>query len=206
MRGPLIFLGLLFFFSCKNHQKADAVYYNGLVYTVDSSFSNCRAFAVKDGKIIFTGSDAQAMEFDAPVKTDLKGKFVYPGFYDAHCHFYNYGIDIKKISLYGTTSFEEIIDTLIKYKDKRFMGWVFGRGWDQNDWKIEAYPDRKLLDSLFPDVPVFLMRVDGHAALVNEVALKLAGITANTKIKGGEVEVKNGRMTGILIDNAKDSV
>lgn len=201
-----VLIWLFFFVSCKQHQVADAVYYNGLVYTIDSSFSTCQAFAVKDGKIIFTGTDKEVAAFDAPVKTDLKGKYVYPGFYDAHCHFYGYGIDLKKISLYGTNSFEEIRDTLIKYKDKRFMGWVFGRGWDQNDWPLKAYPDRRFLDSLFPDVPVFLMRIDGHAALVNEVALKLAGITTETQIEGGEVEVKNGRLTGILFDNAKDSV
>ncbi len=86
------------------------------------------------------------------------------------------------------------------------MGWLFGRGWDQNDWTVKEFPDRTKLDSLFPDVPVFLMRIDGHAALVNETALKLAGITPQTKVVGGECVVKNGKLTGLLIDNAVDLV
>jgi predicted amidohydrolase YtcJ len=206
MRNFFWFLIPVFFFSCKNHKQVDAIFYNGKVYTIDSSFSTCEAFAVKDGRIIFTGTNEQVKEYEALNKTDLKGKFVYPGFYDAHCHFYNYGLGLKKINLYNTNSFDEIKDTLLKYRDNRFMGWVYGQGWDQNDWPVQKYPDRQFLDSLFPDVPVLLFRVDGHAALANKKALDIAGITVKTKIQGGEVEVINGRLTGILIDNAKDSV
>lgn len=86
------------------------------------------------------------------------------------------------------------------------MGWVFGRGWDQNDWENKSWPDRSKLDSLFPDVPVFLMRIDGHAALVNGKALALAGITGSTTVNGGDVFKKNGVPTGLLIDNAVDLV
>ncbi len=83
---------------------------------------------------------------------------------------------------------------------------MFGRGWDQNDWALKSFPDRSKLDVLFPDVPVFLMRIDGHAALVNAKALELAGITADTKIAGGEIILKDGVPTGLLIDNAVDLV
>jgi predicted amidohydrolase YtcJ len=206
MRKIICLLLLGFVCSCKSRQQADAVYYNATVYTLDSAFSTCSAFAVKDGKIIATGSNREMLEFKSATKVDLHGKFVYPGFYDAHCHFYGYGVDLKKIGLFETKSFEGVMDTVIRYRDKRFMGWVFGRGWDQNDWETEKYPDKTRLDSLFPDVPVFLMRIDGHAALVNQAALNLAGITAFTTIAGGEVEVKNGKLTGILIDNAVDLV
>ena len=201
-----IFAILMLFIACKSRQQADAVYYNGKVYTVDSAFTVAEAFAVKDGKILATGSTRDMMAYDSREETDLQGASVYPGFYDAHCHFYGYGVDLNKINLTGTASFRAVLDTLVRYRNKTFMGWLFGRGWDQNDWNGKEYPDRRQLDSLFPDVPVFLLRIDGHAALVNQAAMDRAGIRPGMKISGGEVEVKNGRLTGILIDNAVDSV
>lgn len=188
--------------SCNRKPDVDAVYYNGKVYTVDSAFSVVSAFAVKDGKLFATGSDEVMLKLDACERIDLQGKFVYPGFIDPHCHFYGYGVDLAKIWLGGTTSFAAIIDTLIQKKESRFMGWVFGRGWDQNDWEVKTYPDNRMLDSLFPDVPVYLLRIDGHAALVNSKALQLAGITADTKVEGGEIVKVKGKLTGLLIDNA----
>lgn len=193
-------------FACRQREVADAVYLNGVVYTVDSAFTVTEGFAVKNGRIIATGTTKEMQRFRAATTIDLQGKFVYPGFIDAHCHFYGYGVDLAKTWLTGTTSFDAILDTLVKYRDRRFMGWIFARGWDQNDWKNNKWPDRTQLDSLFPDVPVFLMRIDGHAALVNAKALSLAGITANTRLTGGEVVVKNGAPTGLLIDNAVDLV
>lgn len=192
---------------CKSSEyTADAIYTNARVYTVDSGFAVAEAFAVKDGRILAVGSNKDIKAIAHESETDLKGKFVYPGFYDAHCHFYGYAIDLEKIWLTGTISFEAILDTLVKYREKRFMGWVFGRGWDQNDWPEKSYPDRVKLDSMFPDVPVFLMRIDGHAALVNARALEMAGIDPSTKVEGGQIVVKNGRATGLLIDNAVDIV
>lgn len=185
-------------------KKADTVYYNGLIYTVDSAFKTVEAFAVKDGKIIATGTKEKILKYDATAKVDLQGKFVYPGFIDAHCHFYGYGVDLKKINLTGTKSFDAIIDTLLKYQNQTFSGWIFGRGWDQNDWDIKQYPNKAQLDSLFPNTPVFLFRIDGHAALVNQKGLDLAGITTATTVQGGTVEIANNQLTGILIDNAVD--
>jgi predicted amidohydrolase YtcJ len=202
----LLVIVLLAFSSCETKMQVDTIYVNGKVYTVDSMFSVVEAFVVKDGKIVATGTSADMKKYEAGEIVDLQGKFVYPGFNDAHCHFYGYGVDLKKTWLIGTTSFQSILDTLVKYKDRRFMGWVFGRGWDQNDWEDKSWPDRTQLDSLFPDVPVFLMRIDGHAALVNGKALALAGITSATRVIGGEVFLENGEPTGLLIDNAVDLV
>lgn len=207
IKSLLLFFSLsTFLYSCQTKFEADAIFYNGNVYTLDSSFSKKQAFAVKDGRILEVGSTADILEISSKDKIDLKGKFVYPGLNDAHCHFYGYGVDLKKTWLIGTTSFEAIIDTLAKYKDRRFMGWIFGRGWDQNDWTNKSFPDKTKLDSLFPDVPVFLMRIDGHAALVNQVALDLASVNVSTKVDGGDVILSNGELTGLLIDNAVDLV
>jgi len=102
----------------------------------------------------------------------------------------------------STTSFEEIVNKVKSYAETAPLEWIYGRGWDQNDWTTKDFPNKAVLDSLFPTRPVFLKRVDGHAALVNQAALNLAGITTATVIAGGEVEVKNGKLTGIVIDNA----
>jgi predicted amidohydrolase YtcJ len=206
MHKLFILIFCLALISCNNQPEADAIYFNGKVYTVDSTLNIAEAFAVKDGKIIATGSNEEIKKYKSKTQTDLNGKFVYPGFIDAHCHFYGYGIDLKKIWLLGTKSFDEIVDSLQQHRDQLFMGWLFGRGWDQNDWTVKEYPDNTRLNELFPDVPVFLMRIDGHAALVNKKALDLAGVTESTTITGGEIIKKNGKLTGLLIDNAVDLV
>lgn len=185
---------------------ADAVFYNGKVYTVNDSFDVASAFAIKDGKIIAIGSDQEMLQYDAKERNDLNGKPVFPGFHDGHCHFYGYGLDLKKISLVGTESFEAILDTLVKYKNQKTGGWIFGRGWDQNDWSVKEYPDNSKLDSLFPDEPVFLLRIDGHAAIVNSKAMQLAGLDPTMSIPGGVIETKNKKPTGVLIDAAVDLV
>jgi len=193
--------------ACQVKRKADLLFFNGNVYTVDSSFSITEAFAVKEGKIIGTGSSRELLDaFDAKEKIDLHGKSVYPGFIDAHCHFFGYASDLVKADLYGTHSYEEVLERITTFSAQNKFSWLLGRGWDQNDWSVKEFPTKEKLDSIFPNTPVYLMRVDGHAVLCNEAALKLAGITPSIKINGGEIIVKNGKLTGILIDNAVDLV
>jgi predicted amidohydrolase YtcJ len=194
-------------FSCKQKAKASLIVHHGVIYTVDSAFSVAEAMAVEDGKVLATGTNAQILEqYDAATSIDLEGKTVFPGFIDAHCHFTGYATDSWKADLTGTHSFEEIIEKIRVYCQSAPMEWIYGRGWDQNDWAIKEYPDKRVLDSLFPNRPVFLKRIDGHAALVNQKALDMTGITVNTVVDGGKVETKNGMLTGILIDNAMDLV
>ncbi len=193
--------------SCSSKIKADLIIHNANIYTVDSSFTITESIAIKDGIILETGDNTDILNrYESKQVIDANGKSIYPGFHDAHCHFYGYGIDLEKILLWKTTSFEACIDTLLAYPNKRYGGWVFARAWDQNDWQVQEFPDRAVLDSLFPDIPVFMYRIDGHAALVNQKSLDLAGITKETQVEGGEIEIKNGRLTGILIDNAVDLV
>lgn len=205
----LFCLGIIISFlltSCSTKKKVDLILHNGKIYAVDSSFSLNTVLIVNDGKIQDIGNDGLLENYTSKQTVDLKGKPVYPGFIDAHCHFYGYGVDLEKISLFGTKSFDEVIKILQANSEKRFLGWIFARGWDQNDWIDKEYPTKAKLDSLFPDVPVFLMRIDGHAALVNQKGLDLAGITTATKINGGEIIYKDGKLTGLLIDNAVDLV
>ena len=200
--------------SCKQKQKASLVVHHGNIYTVDSAFTVAQAMAIRDGKIIATGTNEEILgKYEATEMIDASGKTIFPGFIDAHCHFTGFATDMWKCNLVGTTSFKEIIGRITAYSKEAPMEWIYGRGWDQNDWGIKnlaagesGFPDKTILDSLFPNRPVFLKRIDGHAALVNQKALDLAGITATTVINGGSVELKNGKPTGILIDNAMDIV
>ena len=189
--------------SCKFREKVPLLVHHANIYTVDDKFSTAEAMAISDGKIIAIGSNDDILKkYEGEETLDAAGRAIFPGFIDAHCHFTGYATDNWKCDLVGTQSWREITQKITDYSKTAPMEWIYGRGWDQNDWDTKTYPDNKLLDSLFPNRPVYLKRVDGHAAIANSTALKIAGITAATKIAGGSVELENGLPTGILIDNA----
>jgi len=187
-------------------KQADLIVHNAKVYTVDNPFSVVSAFAVKEGKFVAVGTDDEVLSlFESPQTIDVKGKFIYPGFNDGHSHFLGYGIVTTQYAdLTGTTSFEEVVFRVKQFDKKNHPQWLLGRGWDQNDWDITEFPVNNLLNKNFPDKPVVLTRIDGHAVLANDAALKTAGITARTRIAGGEIILHNGKPTGVLIDNAAD--
>lgn len=204
----LLFLTLLFIFpSMKSKQKIDLLIYNAKVYTVDENFSQAEAIAIDNGKIVATGTSLNLRnQFDAKEEIDAKGKFIFPGFIDSHSHFMGYGLGLQEADLVGTTSWEDVLERLKVFSKKHSDGWITGRGWDQNDWPVKEFPTNEKLNQLFPDRPVILSRIDGHAAIANNKALELAGVKAGEKLTGGEVEVKNEKLTGILIDNATSLV
>ncbi len=185
-------------------ERVDYIVTNAKIYTVDSLFSVASAFAVKDGRFIQVGqSDAVLEAFETDSLVDLKGAVVYPGLIDAHAHFYRYGLGLVEADLTGTGSFPEVLQRLQEHREKYPDNpWIIGRGWDQNDWTNKEFPTKAELDARYPNTPVILSRVDGHAALVNQAALNLAKINAGTNILGGKVILQNGKPTGVLIDNA----
>ncbi len=198
---------LSFLFSCSQKEKADLLVYNATIYTVDSSFSTTEAMTVKDGKIVETGKTADLeKKYSIKEKLDAGGKFIYPGFIDAHAHFVGYGLSLQKADLDGTNSWDEIIEKIRSFATENKDGWLIGRGWDQNDWIVKEFPSNEKLNELFPDRPVLLTRIDGHAVIANQKAFDIAGIKAGDKIAGGEIEVKDNKLTGILVDNAVDLV
>jgi len=197
---------LVLFFSCNSQKQADLIVHNALVYTVDDKFSVVEAFAIKDGKILETGSSGDILKKYKGEILDAEGKAVYPGFIDGHSHFYGYGEGLQQADLVGTKSWEEILEKLQQFGKENSEGWLIGRGWDQNDWTNKEFPDNTRLNELFPNRPVVLTRIDGHAAIANKAALDLAGLKPGQKIIGGEVETIKGKLSGILVDNAQNAV
>lgn len=200
-------LTLLLLAACKTKERVDMLVLASKAYTADSQFAEYEAIAIKDGKIVAVGDKSTITnKYSADSTINAAGKYIYPGFIDAHCHFSGYALSSYRLDLVGTKSYEEVLAKLVEYDKTNTLDWIYGRGWDQNDWEIKEFPDKKALDSLFPNKPVILKRVDGHAVLCNQRALDMAGITINTVIPGGIIGKTNGRLTGILIDNAAEPV
>lgn len=210
MRYNLILLLICFLAACQTKTPVDLVIYNATVYTVDSNFSKVEAIAVKNGKIVATGESKEILHAYVGIKNiNAQGKFIYPGFIDAHAHFLSYGLGLKQVDLKGTKSWNAVLKRLGNYASKKpttDSGWIIGAGWDQNDWATKSFPDKSGLDSLFPDNPVILSRIDGHAAIANQKALELAAIKPGDSIAGGQIITKDSLLTGLLIDNATSLV
>ncbi len=184
----------------------DIVLYNANIYTVDENFSRVDGLAVKDGKIAATWKGSGIPEKFAYFRAiDLHGKFVYPGFIDPHSHFYDYGKGLINADLTTTGSIDEVIEIVIDHKKRSGSGWVVGHGWDQNKWENQDYPDRWVLDRVFPDIPVVLLRICTHAAVANTEALHRSGVNTEEPGKYGKMYLKkNGELTGLVTGVAKN--
>jgi predicted amidohydrolase YtcJ len=187
--------------------KADLVLKGVRAYTVDPEFRVVDCLAVKDGRIVAVGTEAQVLaDWDPERLVDGRGRFAYPGFMDPHSHFTGFGLSLDHADLNGAGSWAETVARVQDHQRRQPTPWVEGRGWDHTRWPDRAYPTRDLLDRAFPDRPALLVRTDGHAAVANGAALALAGVDAATRIDGGEFVQAGGRLTGLLIDNAIDRV
>ena len=195
--GFSLIVGLLLS-SCQS--KVDLIVHNANVYTLGQNNLKASAFVVDDGKFVDVGGEELLEQYTAKKVLDLQELPVYPGFIDSHCHFLSLGLSLNKVDLVGTKSFEDVLDRVKRYATDKELNAITGRGWDQNDWKIKRLPNKEQLDLLFPDIPVALRRIDGHAMLVNQKALDLAGITLDTGVTGGQIVKENGKLTGVLID------
>ncbi len=203
----LIFTTSMIAMACTKRQNVDIIITNATVYTVDSAFSKAQSIAVRQGKIVAVGSNEEIeAAYQSDSVLDLSGKFVYPGFIDAHCHFLGYGLNLPKDWLAGAETWNEVVNRLVENQKQYPTEWVEGRGWNQNEWESKEFPTNELLNKMFPDKPVFIVRIDGHAAIANAKALEIAGITKNTKVSGGEIVLRDGNPTGVLVDNAMELV
>ncbi len=194
----ILFLGI----ACNPKQQVDYMVHNANVYTVDEEFSKACCIAVSGGKIVGVGENADLFEdFKTDSLIDAEGKTIVPGIIDAHCHFYGLGLNQQVVDLVGAKSLEEALERVVAFQKERPSNYIQGRGWDQNDWENKEFPTKKELDKLFPDIPVVLQRIDGHAYWVNQAALDLANIDRSTEVDGGTIVKDNkGNPTGILVD------
>ena len=191
--------------------QADLVVTNARVYTADVNRPTAEAFAVREGRITFVGSERGALAAAGPraERLDLGGKTVVPGIVDAHGHLLGLGQALRTVDLVGTRSYEEIIARVAERARGVPAGtWIRGRGWDQNDWADTRFPSHEALSRAVPHHPVYLTRVDGHAGLVNAKALEAARVTAATKDPDGGRFIRDaaGNPTGVLIDAAQGVV
>jgi len=198
---------LTFISACNQQQEVDLLVINAKVYTVNDSQKEASAFAIKDGKFIAIGNTQTLTEQYSSTKLiDANQKSIFPGLIDAHCHFLGMGLVAQKIRLEGTKSYDEVLEKLVGFQKEKQLPFITGRGWDQNDWEIKEYPTKEKLDSLFPNVPVVIRRVDGHALLANQAAINLAGVTINTPFSGGEILQQDGKLTGVFIDKPMELI
>jgi predicted amidohydrolase YtcJ len=193
-------------------ETAQTVFVNGNIYTVNERQPRAEAIAVKGGRIIFVGSNADAKKYQsAETKTvDLGGKTVVPGLTDSHCHIFGIGEREMNLNLEGANT---LADFLARVKERvaktEREKWITGRGWIETFWKPPQFPTRYDLDKIAPDNPVFLTRADGHAAVANSAALRIAKIDKETKNPfGGEIlrDKQTGEATGMLLDYAQEIV
>lgn len=201
----ILVLTITLFFCCRSKEQADLIVHHAKIYTVDSVFSQAEALAVKNGRVLAVGSDAEIQgRYSAAEEIDLGGKSVYPGFIDAHGHFVSYGNSLFTAALFGSGSFDEVVQRVRKFAAAHpGLPWIVGRGWDQNKFPDKKFPDNTLLNQAFPETPVVLTRVDGHAMIANAKALELAGVHPGETLQGGLVGTRDGKLTGILVDNAE---
>ncbi len=190
---------------------ADLILTSGRIYTIDNARPLVSALAARNGRIIFVGSDAEAKALASPSTqiVDLHGATVFPGFTDAHAHLLGLGDELRRVNVAGASSYEEVIDRVKSWaKNVKPGEWILGRGWDQTRWPTKEFPTHEALSRAFPDNPVILERIDGHADLANAKAMELAHITASTPApSGGRIlRLASGAPSGVFIDNAESLI
>lgn len=201
---------VLFVTGCSSEKtciESDLVLVNTKIYTANPKNPTAEALAIKNGKFVFIGTNTEAQNFNCGESKllDLEGSFVYPGFIDAHAHLKGIGYRELNLNLQGADSLKSMLTQVTIHANKLPIGdWVIGRGWIEKKWPEARFPTLEELDAISSDKPIALERADGHAIIVNSLALKLAGIDRDTSDPiGGKIDKDiNGEPNGVLIDKA----
>ena len=201
---------VLFVTGCSSEKtciESDLVLVNTKIYTANPKNPTAEALAIKNGKFVFIGTNTEAQNFNCGESKllDLEGSFVYPGFIDAHAHLKGIGYRELNLNLQGADSLKSMLTQVTIHANKLPIGdWVIGRGWIEKKWPEARFPTLEELDAISSDKPIALERADGHAIIVNSLALKLAGIDRDTPDPiGGKIDKDiNGEPNGVLIDKA----
>jgi predicted amidohydrolase YtcJ len=211
--SALLLIMLVFLLSCKEIQTADLVISNGIIHTVDENNTIVEAVAVKDGKILSTGSTNMIQSYigKETATIDLNGRLMTPGLIEGHGHFMGMGYSLMSLNLMGTTSYQDVVDKVKEAVAGAEAGeWILGRGWHQSKWdksseiEVKGFPTHNMLSEASPDNPVVLRHASGHALLANAKAMEIANITSATNFEeGGEIiKDKDGNPTGIFNESA----
>ena len=207
----LLFLALSFFVNARQNIMADLVIYNANVRTMDAKQPTAQSIAVLGNKIIAVGTDADIKPLIGKNTKviDAKGKLVLPGFNDSHVHFLDGGTGLSSVDLRDAKTPQEFVTRIKNFAAKLPKGrWILNGNWDHENWTPSNLPTKEMIDAVTPDNPVFINRLDGHMSLANSAALKLAGVTKDTKEVEGGVIVRDekGEPTGVLKDAAMSYV
>ena len=206
MKQHKLIVLLLLLMSIGCGERVDLLVHNAQVYTVNDNFDKVSAFAVKNGKFVAVGGEELLEKYKPANTVDAQGLSIYPGFIDAHSHLLELGLNQFKADLKNSLGMNHVVQKLKEHQQIHNHNFIMGIGWDQNQWKDNSYPDNKALNIAFPNTPVVLKRVDGHAYLVNNKAIEMAMINENTKIEEGQIIREKGKLTGLFIDNAMDLI
>mgnify|MGYP006078359867 CR=1 FL=1 len=173
----LLFICILpFIQSCMKGEKVDLVIHNAKIHTMNDGSEIFEAIAIKNGEIIEVGAERQILnKYDAEKYIDAESKDIYPGFTDAHGHIMSYARQKLSVNLVGCKSYDEMLVRIEKYQSKYKRKFIIGRGWDQSKWGDEM-PTNRRLNKLFPNIPVCLFRIDGHALLANDYLIKKSDV------------------------------
>ncbi|NLN96130.1 MAG: amidohydrolase [Bacteroidales bacterium] len=210
MKNTSLFLSILIVIlmsiACtENRKEADLIIYNAKIYTIDKYFSTSQAMAVSKGIILETGTDSDIMrKYNSENMINAGTKPIYPGFIDAHSHFTGYARGLQQASLREAFSFEHVLEIMQQHAANHNTEWLLGRGWDQNKWQDKSFPVHHQLSEIFPDVPVVLIRIDGHAVIVNQEAMNRLGIDDDTLFPEGEAIYHNGKLSGVFLEHSAD--
>ncbi len=202
----VIILISMIFTACKSGKMTvDLIIRNAVIYTADSSFTLHTTMAVNNGIIVAVGDDININDnYQSDSVYDAGGKAIYPGFIDPHSHFYGYALNHQYANLQNAKSEEEMLKIVEDHYKSNPSEWIIGRGWDQNNWPGQQFPNNTLLNKLFPDNPVVLIRVDGHAVLVNQAAIDRSSLTIDSLPNPAEAEIIKGKFTGIFRESLAD--
>jgi len=207
MRFIIFFTITLLLTSCFKGKHVDIIIHNARIHVMDEKMSIHEAIAIKDGEIVQVGPEREILNgYSADKIINAEQKDVFPGFHDAHGHIMSLAKQMQNTDLTGVVSYVSMITRLEKYQQKNNKKIIIGRGWDQSLWGEKVLPNNKQLNEAFPDTPVALTRIDGHAMLINQAMIDFAGITDSTSAEGGVIVKKDGELTGIILDNAIDLI
>jgi predicted amidohydrolase YtcJ len=225
MRQFIIVLVSLALASCSPKEQVDLILHNGTFHSLNANNDTYEAVAIRDGKVVAVGPENEILNgYKASSIYDMEKKHIYPGFIDAHAHLLGYSLMKNDLDLVGTTSWDEVVTKLKVFQTKRSSGWIVGRGWDQNDWientskesiRSDGIPTNVALSNLFPHIPVVLIRIDGHAAIANDEAMRRAGMYVEggvlldndmTNVLNAIPKASNKEKADLLVEGQRDCI